>query len=189
MLIALVCMGHCRAGADADRACLYGALQLSRAPGNTFLKPGLRDAVQFRDLHFCRQHERPSGKLASLRIYEAHAGMSSEEPKVASYSYFKGKSSTPELSLQCCCFFLPQCVVQNVLILFHRPACITCHMRGICHLDSEGPVCACRQCPAPHSSAGIQRHPADGHSGACLLCLLWVSCDQPFRCLLALRHS
>ena len=38
--------------------------------------------------------------------------MSSEEPKVASYSYFKGKSSTPKLSLQCCCYFLPQCVVQ-----------------------------------------------------------------------------
>ena len=38
----------------------------------------------------CRQHERPTGQLASLRVYEAHVGMSSEEPKVASYSEFKG---------------------------------------------------------------------------------------------------
>lgn len=37
-----------------------------------------------------RQHERPTGQLASLRVYEAHVGMSSEEPKVASYTDFKG---------------------------------------------------------------------------------------------------
>ncbi|CAK0744688.1 1,4-alpha-glucan-branching enzyme, chloroplastic/amyloplastic [Coccomyxa viridis] len=35
------------------------------------------------------QHERPTGQLASLRVYEAHVGMSSEEPKVASYTDFK----------------------------------------------------------------------------------------------------
>ena len=37
-----------------------------------------------------RVHERPTGELASLRVYEAHVGMSSEEPKVASYTDFKG---------------------------------------------------------------------------------------------------
>ena len=37
-----------------------------------------------------RQHERPTEQLASLRVYEAHVGMSSEEPKVASYTEFKG---------------------------------------------------------------------------------------------------
>lgn len=37
-----------------------------------------------------RVHERPTGELASLRVYEAHVGMSSEEPKVASYTEFKG---------------------------------------------------------------------------------------------------
>ena len=41
-----------------------------------------------------RQHERPHAKLAALRIYEAHVGMSSEEPVVASYTYFKGASVT-----------------------------------------------------------------------------------------------
>ncbi|CAL5219263.1 g1061 [Coccomyxa viridis] len=35
------------------------------------------------------QHERPTGELPSLRVYEAHVGMSSEEPKVASYAEFK----------------------------------------------------------------------------------------------------
>ncbi len=40
----------------------------------------------------CRQHERPTGKLPALRVYEAHVGMSSEEPKVASYADFKGKT-------------------------------------------------------------------------------------------------
>ena len=39
-----------------------------------------------------RKHERPRSKLAALRIYEAHVGMSSEEPAVASYTYFKGVS-------------------------------------------------------------------------------------------------
>ena len=37
-----------------------------------------------------RKHERPRSQLAALRIYEAHVGMSSEEPAVASYTYFKG---------------------------------------------------------------------------------------------------
>ena len=37
----------------------------------------------------CRQHERPP-RPASLRIYEAHVGMSSEQPKVASYLEFRG---------------------------------------------------------------------------------------------------
>ncbi len=37
-----------------------------------------------------RQHERPQSRPAALRIYEAHVGMSSEEPAVASYTYFKG---------------------------------------------------------------------------------------------------
>ncbi|EIE25420.1 starch branching enzyme [Coccomyxa subellipsoidea C-169] len=35
------------------------------------------------------QHERPKDKPAALRIYEAHVGMSSEAPEVASYTYFK----------------------------------------------------------------------------------------------------
>ena len=35
------------------------------------------------------RHPRPA-RPASLRIYEAHVGMSSEEPRVASYTYFKG---------------------------------------------------------------------------------------------------
>ena len=43
----------------------------------------------------CRQHQRPS-RPGTLRIYEAHVGMSSEEPAVASYTYFKGERS-PEL--------------------------------------------------------------------------------------------
>ena len=47
----------------------------------------------------CRQHERPTGELPSLRVYEAHVGMSSEEPKVASYAEFKGR---PLLELQTC---------------------------------------------------------------------------------------
>ena len=47
----------------------------------------------------CRQHERPNGELASLRVYEAHVGMSSEDPKVASYTEFKGR---PSLKLQIC---------------------------------------------------------------------------------------
>eukprot|EP00891_Asterochloris_glomerata_P000493 jgi/Astpho2/493/fgenesh1_pm.00011_%23_33_t len=34
------------------------------------------------------QHQRPS-RPGTLRIYEAHVGMSSEEPAVASYTYFK----------------------------------------------------------------------------------------------------
>jgi hypothetical protein len=42
-----------------------------------------------------RQHERPAGRLAALRVYEAHVGMSSEEPKVASYTYFKGDCFVP----------------------------------------------------------------------------------------------
>ena len=37
-----------------------------------------------------RQHERPQSRPAALRIYEAHVGMSSEAPEVASYTYFKG---------------------------------------------------------------------------------------------------
>lgn len=36
------------------------------------------------------KHKRP-GRPQSLRIYEAHVGMSSEEEKVASYTYFKGE--------------------------------------------------------------------------------------------------
>ena len=39
---------------------------------------------------WARRHERPRSQLAALRIYEAHVGMSSEEPAVASYTYFKG---------------------------------------------------------------------------------------------------
>ena len=35
------------------------------------------------------KHKRP-GRPDSLRIYEAHVGMSSEEEKVASYTHFKG---------------------------------------------------------------------------------------------------
>ena len=46
-----------------------------------------------------RQHERPSSRPESLRIYEAHVGMSSEEPAVASYTYFKG-SAPPSLQSQ-----------------------------------------------------------------------------------------
>ncbi len=38
-----------------------------------------------------RQHERPP-RPQSLRIYEAHVGMSSEEPKVATYLEFRGQS-------------------------------------------------------------------------------------------------
>lgn len=38
----------------------------------------------------CRKHARP-GRPASLRIYEAHVGMSSEEQAVATYSYFRDK--------------------------------------------------------------------------------------------------
>ena len=40
----------------------------------------------------CRQHQRPS-RPGTLRIYEAHVGMSSEEPAVASYTYFRGDRS------------------------------------------------------------------------------------------------
>ena len=47
----------------------------------------------------CRQHERPTGELPSLRVYEAHVGMSSEEPKVASYAEFKGR---PMPGIQVC---------------------------------------------------------------------------------------
>ncbi len=36
------------------------------------------------------KHKRP-GRPDSLRIYEAHVGMSSEEEKVASYTHFKGE--------------------------------------------------------------------------------------------------
>jgi 1,4-alpha-glucan branching enzyme len=36
-------------------------------------------------------HSRPP-RPQSLRIYEAHVGMSSEEDKVASYTYFKGET-------------------------------------------------------------------------------------------------
>jgi len=50
-----------------------------------------------------RKHERPSGELAALRIYEAHAGMSSEEPVVATYTYFKG---VPTLPVPCTSIFL-----------------------------------------------------------------------------------
>ena len=45
----------------------------------------------------CRQHKRPQAP-AALRIYEAHVGMSSEEPSVATYTYFKG--DTPVLALK-----------------------------------------------------------------------------------------
>ena len=41
-----------------------------------------------------RQHPRPPAP-ETLRIYEAHVGMSSEEEKVASYTYFKGAPSQP----------------------------------------------------------------------------------------------
>lgn len=37
-----------------------------------------------------RQHERPA-RPEALRVYEAHVGISSEEPIVASYTYFKGE--------------------------------------------------------------------------------------------------
>ena len=47
-----------------------------------------------------RQHKRPKAP-AALRIYEAHVGMSSEEPEVASYTYFKGEP-TPIMSKQQC---------------------------------------------------------------------------------------
>lgn len=42
-------------------------------------------------LHVCvrRRHERPPAPHDHLRIYEAHVGMSSEEPKVATYTEFK----------------------------------------------------------------------------------------------------
>ena len=40
-----------------------------------------------------RQHKAPP-RPAAVRIYEAHVGMSSEEPKVASYTYFKGAAGT-----------------------------------------------------------------------------------------------
>ena len=36
-----------------------------------------------------RQHQRPA-RPASLRIYEAHVGMSSEKQEVATYQYFTG---------------------------------------------------------------------------------------------------
>ena len=42
-----------------------------------------------------RQHERPAARPESLRIYEAHVGMSSEERCVASYTYFKGRHPSP----------------------------------------------------------------------------------------------
>lgn len=37
------------------------------------------------------QHPRPP-RPASLRIYEAHVGMSSQEERVASYTEFKGEA-------------------------------------------------------------------------------------------------
>ncbi len=42
-----------------------------------------------------RQHERPAARPESLRIYEAHVGMSSEERCVATYTYFKGTGAVP----------------------------------------------------------------------------------------------
>ena len=55
--------------------------------------------ASLRESALCRQHERPKSKPAALRIYEAHVGMSSEAPEVASYTYFKG--GEPLLSLVC----------------------------------------------------------------------------------------
>ena len=37
----------------------------------------------------CRQHSRPP-KPEAVRIYEAHVGMSSEDPTVATYAHFRG---------------------------------------------------------------------------------------------------
>ena len=48
----------------------------------------------------CRQHKRPKAP-AALRIYEAHVGMSSEEPEVASYTYFKGEPPLVLSQQQC----------------------------------------------------------------------------------------
>lgn len=45
-----------------------------------------------------RQHDRPAPP-ASLRIYEAHVGMSSEEPKVASYTEFRGTTISRQSKL------------------------------------------------------------------------------------------
>ena len=49
------------------------------------------------------RHPRPA-RPKSLRIYEAHVGMSSEEEKVASYTHFKGAPLPPAASLPCSCW-------------------------------------------------------------------------------------
>ena len=54
----------------------------------------------------CRQHQRPS-RPGTLRIYEAHVGMSSEEPAVASYTYFKGDRSPKLHKLNVACVTPP----------------------------------------------------------------------------------
>lgn len=80
----------------------------------------------------CRQHERPNGELASLRVYEAHVGMSSEDPKVASYTEFKGRPS-PKLQIcqrhpPACSYFVSsrqQCVCSSLSKWFLcRPECL-----------------------------------------------------------------
>lgn len=48
-----------------------------------------------RRLSSCRKHKRPD-KQEALRIYESHVGISSEEPEVASYTYFKGEQPALE---------------------------------------------------------------------------------------------
>ena len=63
------------------------------------ISPWARYAVQFEERadyhavhwsppeHYVWKHQRP-GKPKSIRIYEAHVGISSPEPKIASYTYF-----------------------------------------------------------------------------------------------------
>ena len=106
--LALQCRSYC-----CLRLSVWGTAAQPGPRIFVFQSQGCRMLCDLWTFHFCRQHERPSGKLASLRIYEAHVGMSSEEPKVASYSYFKGKSSIPKLSLQCCCLLFLWCRMRS----------------------------------------------------------------------------
>ena len=69
----------------------------------------------------CRQHERPAGELGSLRVYEAHVGMSSEDPKVASYAEFKGRPCQAPDQAACTC-------LQEI----RRCKKITTHLRLMC---------------------------------------------------------
>ncbi len=130
----------------------------------------------------CRQHERPTGELPSLRVYEAHVGMSSEEPKVASYAEFKG-----EYKLQIC-----DCTRQRHDCTCCIPAKGSTHLQLACRktptFQNVNTLCACRQCAAAYCKAGIQCHPADGSSRACILRLVWISCDKSLCSLIPLRQ-